>query len=158
MTWIRISLGAQTLTLHDGDHIVSVYSVSTAAKGAGEQEGSEQTPCGRHVVAEAIGSDRPLGAVFIGRQFTGDIWGPSRDVEEPDRDWVLSRILRLAGLEPGRNSGGRVDTFARCIYIHGASDRAPMGVPLSHGCIRMRNADVIDLFDRVRAGTLVVID
>jgi hypothetical protein len=156
--WVRISLAAQQLELHDGPHCSRTYRVSTARKGAGERIGSEQTPRGTHRVAALIGADAPCGAVFVGRQFTGEICGASQRAAQPDRDWILTRIVWLAGLEDGRNRGGDVDTFSRCIYIHGTPDDEPMGEPRSHGCIRMRNADVIELFDQLGIGTRVQID
>jgi L,D-transpeptidase YbiS len=157
-TSLRISLREQSLALLDDDHVVKTYSISTAANGAGEESGSGQTPRGRHDVRELIGANQPSGVIFVGRQSTGDVWTPELQADNPDRDWMLSRIIRLGGLEDGRNSGASVDTFERCIYIHGASDHAPMGVPRSRGCIRMRNDDVIDLFGQIRIGTIVEID
>jgi hypothetical protein len=97
----------------------------------------------------------PAGTAFRGRRPTGEIWSPELEVAQPGRDWVLTRILWLCGLESGRNRGGDVDTFRRYIYIHGTPEDQPMGEPRSHGCIRMRNADVIELFERVAAGTRI---
>lgn len=151
---ITISLSDQTLTL-DADGGTRTWPVSTAAAGAGEQQGSGQTPRGRHLVRARFGAGLPAGAAFSGRRFTGQRFTEALARREPERDWVLSRILWLGGLEPGRNQGGSVDSFRRFIYIHGTPDQAPMGEPASHGCIRMRNADVVTLFDRVPAGTRV---
>jgi lipoprotein-anchoring transpeptidase ErfK/SrfK len=95
--------------------------------------------------------------VFVGRRPTGELFGDELQARHPGRDWILTRILWLSGLEPGRNRLGNVDTMRRYIYIHGSPDAARMGTPGSHGCIRMHNADVIDLFDRVPAGTRVLI-
>jgi L,D-transpeptidase YbiS len=155
---IRVSLTAQQLELREGGTCRRVYPVSTGRNGAGERIGSEQTPRGAHEVAALIGDAAPSGAVFVGRQFTGEICTPALRAEQPGRDWILSRIVWLAGLEDGRNRGGDVDTFARFIYIHGTADDEPMGVPQSHGCIRMRNADVIELFGQLAVGTRVQID
>lgn len=155
---VRVRIGAQTLELMEGERVLKAYGVSTAAKGAGESEGSEQTPRGRHEVRAKIGEHEPCGAVFVGRRATGEICTPERLCEEPDRDWILTRILWLRGLEPGRNRRGAVDTMRRYIYIHGTPHEDAIGVPASHGCIRMRNADVIELFDRVEPGTLVDIE
>jgi L,D-transpeptidase YbiS len=119
--------------------------------------GSEQTSRGCHDVREMIGADEPVGTVFVGRQPTGELWTSELHAAEPARDWMLSRIIRLGGLEQGRNSGVGVDTFERCIDIHGASDHAPVGATYSHGCIRMRNDDVLDLFERIGIGTVVEI-
>ena len=154
---IEIDIGAQSLTLlRDRDGVaVASYCVSTALKGPGEVEGSGCTPRGRHVVRARIGGGAPPGAVFRGRRPTGEVWTPELAERFPGRDWILSRILWLSGCEPGRNRLGAVDTMRRYIYIHGTPDDQPMGVPLSHGCIRMRNRDVIELFERVPVGTVV---
>lgn len=133
------------------------WPVSTARKGAGEQEGSEQTPRGRHEVRAKIGAGAPAGAVFVARRATGEICTPERARAEPERDWVLSRILWLRGLEPGRNRRGNVDSMRRTIYIHGTPDEAALGAPASHGCIRMSSAAVIELFDLIEPGTEVEI-
>lgn len=131
------------------------YPVSTAANGLGEESGSYRTPRGRHRIAEKIGAGQPLFAVFRARVPTGEIWTPALDAECPGRDWILTRILWLEGLEPGRNAGGNVDSHARYIYIHGTSEEHRLGSPASHGCVRMANADVADLFALVEAGTEV---
>ena len=156
--WIRVSLAAQQLELREGDTCHRIYPVSTGLNGAGERIGSEQTPRGAHEVAALIGDAAPSGAVFVGRQCTGEICSPALRADQPARDWILTRIVWLAGLEDGRNRGGDVDTFSRYIYIHGTPDDEPMGAPHSHGCIRMRNADVIELFDQLAVGTRVQID
>ncbi len=150
---IDIDLAAQKLVLRNGAK--KAYDISSAANGAGEREGSFCTPRGRHRIRAKIGAGQPAGAVFRGRRPTGDVY--SRELAEaaPGRDWILSRILWLCGEEIGRNRLGNVDTMRRYIYIHGAADTAVMSVPGSIGCIRMRNADVIDLFDRVAVGTPV---
>jgi L,D-transpeptidase YbiS len=153
--WIRINLGAQLLELLEGDLVLSAYSVSTAINGGGERVDSGKTPRGLHEVRELIGHGTPSGAVFVGRKWTGEVCTPQLQAGDSERDWMLSRLIWLAGLEVGKNCGGDVDTFARYIYIHGTPDSEPVGEPRSHGCIRMRNADVIALFDRVDIGTLV---
>jgi lipoprotein-anchoring transpeptidase ErfK/SrfK len=155
---IRVTLGTQRLELLEDDRVLAAYPVSTATRGAGERMGSEQTPCGRHEVRELIGDGAPTGAVFVGRRPTGEVCTPELRRAHPERDWILTRIIQLGGLEEGRNRGGDVDTFARCIYVHGTSDEESIGTPCSHGCIRMRNADVIALFDAVEPGTPVDID
>ncbi|HQT00771.1 MAG: hypothetical protein B7Y26_07785 [Hydrogenophilales bacterium 16-64-46] len=139
----------------DGDILLRQYPVSTALKGPGELSGSHCTPRGLHRIAEKIGAGAPLYSVFKSRQPTGEIWTPELDARYPDRDWILTRILWLAGQEPGRNQGGQVDTYDRYIYIHGTSEEHRLGTPVSHGCIRMSNSDVLDLFDRVAIGTAV---
>lgn len=155
---IRIAISQQTLTFDDGRGESVVYPVSTALNGAGEQEGSGCTPRGRHIVRACIGAGQPLNAVFVGRRPTGEIWSPALAARYPERDWILTRILWLSGCEPGRNRLGAVDSMRRFIYIHGTPDTEPMGVPASHGCVRMRNQAVAALFDRVRAGCPVTID
>ncbi|PZP52707.1 MAG: L,D-transpeptidase [Azospira oryzae] len=152
---IRVSIPDQQLDLIEDERLIRRYPVSTAAAGAGEQAGSLRTPRGRHVVRAKIGAGQPINAVFVGRRPTGEIFTPELAARYPDRDWILTRILWLSGCEPGFNRLGSVDTMRRYIYIHGAPDSAPMGTPASHGCIRMRNADVLDLFDRVPVGTRV---
>ncbi|MDD5296517.1 MAG: L,D-transpeptidase [Rhodocyclaceae bacterium] len=156
MVSLRISLSEQSLELRDGEgRVLRRYAVSTALKGGGESSGSFQTPRGRHVVRARIGAGAPLGAVFKGRRPTGEIWSPQLASAHPGKDWILTRILWLSGCEPGRNRLGSVDTMRRYIYIHGTADTEPMGEPRSHGCIRMRNQDILELFDLVPAGTLV---
>ena len=156
MPTIEISIPEQTLRLLDerGD-VVRTYSVSTARNGPGEQSGSFCTPRGWHVVRARIGDGQPVNTVFVRRRPTGEVWSPELATKHPGRDWILTRILWLSGLEPGFNRLGNVDTMRRFIYIHGSSDTAVMGEPGSIGCVRMRNEDVIDLFDRVPVGTLV---
>lgn len=157
MRRLEVSIADQTLTLFEDDQPLAVYLVSTALKGAGEISGSEQTPRGEHVVRARIGAGAESGTVFRGRRPTGEVWTPALAAAHPGRDWILSRILWLSGCEPGRNRLGNCDSMRRYIYIHGTPDTEPMGEPRSHGCIRMRNADVIDLFDRVPAYTPVSI-
>jgi L,D-transpeptidase YbiS len=154
---IEIDLARQTLRLRERGQVVLEYPVSTAANGAGEQYGSECTPRGRHVVYRKIGAGSPENSVFVGRQPTGERYSPALAAGTPGRDWILTRILWLDGCEPGRNLGGDVDTRSRHIYIHGVPDEVEMGKPGSHGCIRMRNRDVIELFDYVDEGTPVMI-
>jgi L,D-transpeptidase YbiS len=142
---IEIDVGKQELRLPGGKR----YAISTAKNGLGEQNGSFCTPRGRHLVRAKIGAGQPLGAVFVRRRPTGEVWSPALHAKYPGRDWMLTRILWLSGCEVGRNRLGDVDTMRRMIYIHGAPDSAEMGKPGSHGCIRMRNADVAELFERV---------
>ncbi|AGA90822.1 hypothetical protein Thimo_2069 [Thioflavicoccus mobilis 8321] len=154
---MHVDIASQTLVLHDGGRPLACYPVSTGVNGPGERDGSGCTPRGWHRVRLAIGAGCPVGTVFRGRRPTGEVYTPELAARFPERDWVLTRILWLTGLEPGRNRGGACDTLRRFIYIHGCPDSEPMGVPRSHGCIRMRNADLFDLFPRVAAGTLVEI-
>jgi hypothetical protein len=155
--WLRVRLSEQVLELLEGDRVVRTFAVSTSARGAGERAGSEQTPRGRHEIREVIGAGEPPGAVFVGRRPTGEVCSPDLVRAHPGRDWILSRILWLGGLEEGRNRGGEVDSFARFVYVHGTADEASLGSPRSHGCIRMSNADVIELLEQVAPGTLVEI-
>jgi lipoprotein-anchoring transpeptidase ErfK/SrfK len=153
---IEISIGAQTLSLFDDSgRIMRQYAVSTASKGAGETSGSYCTPRGKHVVRAKIGGGQRENAVFVARRPTGEIYSTALGNQFPDRDWILTRILWLSGCEAGKNRLGCVDTMRRYVYIHGSPDQATMGVPGSHGCIRMRNADIVELFDLVPAYTLV---
>lgn len=155
---LRVDIGAQRLECVVDGVLSRSYAVSTALNGTGQREGSECTPVGAHVVRARIGAGLPPGAVLVARRPTGEIYTPAMRKLEPDRDWILTRILWLGGLEPGRNLDGDVDTMRRYIYIHGAPDEATMGEPGSHGCIRMRNDDIVELFDRVRVGTRVLIE
>ncbi len=152
---IEISLEDQRLYLMESGDLAQVYSVSTARNGPGQKNGSECTPLGRHVVRARIGEGQPPGAVFVARRPTGEIFRPEMLREFPERDWILTRILWLSGTERGRNRLGDVDSMRRYIYVHGTPDETPIGVPGSHGCIRMHNDDIIALFERVAVGTPV---
>lgn len=155
---IRVSLARQVLELYgDAGQLLATYPVSSAAKGAGEASGSYCTPRGRHLIRAKIGGGQPLNAVFRGRRPTGEIFGPELAAQFPERDWILSRILWLSGREPGFNRLGKVDTMARYIYIHGTGEEGRLGSPVSHGCIRMANRDIAELFDLVPAFTEVEI-
>lgn len=157
MKTLRVSIAEQTLFLLEDGREVARWPVSTALKGAGELSGSLQTPRGAHIIRARIGAGAPAGAVFRGRRPTGEVWSPELAEAHPGRDWILSRILWLSGKEPGRNRLGNCDSMRRYIYIHGTPDNEPMGEPRSHGCIRMRNDDVIALFDEVPVYTPVLI-
>ncbi len=153
---IEISLPQQLLRVYGcADALVREYRISSALNGPGERQNSGCTPRGRHIIRAKIGGGAPIGAVFRGRRPTGEIWTQQLAEAHPERDWILTRILWLSGCEPGRNRLGVVDTMRRYIYIHGTGDDQPMGVPLSHGCIRMRNHDIAELFDLVLPGTRV---
>lgn len=155
---IYISLAAQRLTLYRDGSNIGQWPVSTAAAGAGELAGSGCTPRGVHRVRAAIGQNMPIYSVFVGRRPTGEIYSEALGSRFPERDWILTRILWLTGTEPGRNRGGVVDTLRRFIYIHGTPETEPMGIAASHGCIRMRNADLIQLFDHCNVGLSVFIE
>ena len=155
---IEISISKQTLTLFDNfGGVKAKYSVSTAANGVGCEKNSGCTPLGSHIIRAKIGADAQPNSVFVGRRFTGEICTPELMAEFPERDWILTRILWLSGTEVGKNRLGNVDTMQRYIYIHGTPDSTEMSKIGSHGCIRMRNDDVIALFDTVPVGTPVVI-
>ena len=155
---IEISISQQTLTLFDNfGGVKAKYSVSTAANGVGCEKDSGCTPLGVHIIRAKIGAGAAPNTVFVGRRATGEICTPELMAEFPNRDWILTRILWLSGKEIGKNRLGNVDTMQRYIYIHGTPDSTDMGMIGSHGCVRMRNADVIALFDAVPVGTSVVI-
>jgi L,D-transpeptidase YbiS len=155
---IQISISKQTLTVLDGDgELLSQYAVSTAANGVGCEKDSGCTPLGQHIIRAKIGDGAQTSAVFVGRRATGEICTPELMAQFPERDWILTRILWLSGTEHGVNRLGNVDTMQRYIYIHGTPDSTEMGKIGSHGCIRMRNDDVIALFDMVPVGTPVSI-
>ncbi|AHL76096.1 hypothetical protein CH92_13720 [Stutzerimonas stutzeri] len=157
LDFIHISIADQLLYGFSGDRLCVRLPISTARNGVGERNGSGCTPRGRHQVRARIGEGLPCGAVLRGRRWTGEVWTQELHDRFPGRDWILSRILWLSGCEPGFNRMGAVDTFRRYIYLHGTPDPEPMGEPLSHGCIRLRNADLLDLFPRVAAGCAVQI-
>ncbi|MFN2308830.1 MAG: L,D-transpeptidase family protein [Gammaproteobacteria bacterium] len=154
-TLIRISLAQQRLQLLKAGQVLREYAVSTAANGPGELRDSGCTPRGWHEICARIGAGCAPGTVFLGRRPTGERYSDALAHRHPERDWILTRILWLRGLEPGRNRHGRVDTQRRYIYLHGCPDSTPLGVPRSHGCVRMRNADIVELFEQVKPGTRV---
>ncbi len=156
--YLRVSIPRQAIDLIMGNATLDTWPVSTARNGPGEQRGSECTPRGWHRIRARIGEGLPLGTVFRGRRPTGEKYGDELDARFPGRDWILTRILWLGGLEPGFNRYGPVDTTWRYVYIHGSPDHGVTGVPASHGCVRLRNADMIDLFDRVPLGMRVLIE
>lgn len=158
MAKIIVSIASQTLALTDDTgKLVKRYPVSTAKSGPGEENGSYCTPRGKHVIRAKIGAGQPVNTVFVKRRATGEIYTPELGAQYPDRDWILTRILWLSGCEIGFNRLGTVDTMRRYIYIHGCPDNMETGKPGSIGCIRMRNQDLLELFDHVEAGTPVEI-
>ena len=144
----------QRVLVIQGRRVLRSYPCSTARAGLGNRRGSGRTPRGWHEIGEKIGAGAPIGAIFKARQWTGQVWTPSH---KSDEDLILSRILRLAGLEDGINCGGDVDTWERLIYIHGTNDEASLGTPASHGCVRLSNRDAIELSDLVRPGCPVLV-
>jgi len=147
------------MSLYDEDGaLLHEYPVSTSKYGTGCQNGSEKTPLGLHRIADKLGGAMPVNEVFIGRIPQGSLQECiERDVDLPD-DVIMSRIMWLEGMEPGRNKGGYVDTYQRYIYIHGTNHEDQIGTPTSIGCIRMRNQDVVDLFRLVEVGSEVLIE
>ena len=155
---INIHIASQQLELlDDAGKLLRCYTVSTAANGVGEVCGSYCTPRGRHIIRAKIGTGQPENTVFVRRRPTGEIYTPELGAQFPGRDWILTRILWLSGCEAGFNRLGESDTMRRYIYIHGTPDSVQVGAPGSHGCIRMHNTDMIELFDLVPAGTAVEI-
>jgi lipoprotein-anchoring transpeptidase ErfK/SrfK len=157
-TRLEIDLARQRLRHYADTRLVREYWVSTARNGPGERMHSECTPRGRHAIAEKIGADAPMNSVFVGRRPTGEIWSPAyATTQPPGRDWILTRILWLTGLEPGVNQGGEVDSHARYIYLHGTPDDTALGRPGSRGCVRLRNRDIVELFAHVEVGDEVLL-
>ena len=152
---IIVSIADQTLTLINSGRPLRTYPVSTALKGVGERIGSSCTPRGQHRIRAKIGAGCAENTVFVGRRPTGEIYSSILAENYPARDWILSRVLWLCGCEPGKNRFGTVDTMRRYIYLHGCPDSEPIGIPQSHGCIRMRNRDIIELFEMIEVGTTV---
>lgn len=153
---IEITIATQQLDLlNDDGKIVRQYRISSAKNGTGQENGSFCTPLGKHIIRAKIGAGQPVNTVFIKRRPTGEIYTPELAQQFPKRDWILTRILWLCGCEPGFNRFGSVDTMRRYIYIHGTPDSVEMGTPGSIGCIRMRNSELLELFDWVDAGTQV---
>jgi len=152
---IQVHLLQQTLELLQDHQCVKIYSISTGENGIGEEVDSGKTPRGRHIIHAKVGDGYEPNTVFIKRQATGEIFTPQMRSEYPDRDWILTRILWLAGVELGKNQGDSVDTLSRYIYIHGSPDDVQLGIPGSKGCIRMHNAAMIELFDSVEMGTAI---
>lgn len=159
MNSIKVNITDQTLTLLDVQgEVLHCYPVSTSKYGPGCENGSEKTPLGLHRIKDKIGGAMPINEVFIGRMPRGSLDECRASGEELPDDIITSRILWLEGMEPGRNQGSYVDTYQRYIYIHGTSEEDKIGTPASIGCIRMRNADVVELYRLVESGTEVLIE
>lgn len=153
---INISIAQQQLDLlGDDGQLIQQFSISSAKNGVGQANGSFCTPLGKHIIRAKIGQGQPTNTVFIRRRPTGEIYSPALGEQFPKRDWILTRIMWLSGCEPGFNRGGTVDTMRRYVYIHGSPDSVEMGKPGSIGCIRMRNADLLTLFDQIHPGITV---
>jgi hypothetical protein len=154
---IHISVQKQELLCYEADNLITTYPVSTGKNGVGEQINSECTPRGWHKVYSVLGVEHEINSVFIARKWTGEIYSPELEKNNPGRDWIVTRILQLEGLEQGRNKSGDVDSLKRCIYIHGTPDSTRLGIPGSRGCVRMRNNEIINLAQWVTTDTLVYI-
>jgi len=152
--YVAVDTGAQRLFVVDDEKIDKSYPVSTSSRGTGNREGSFQTPRGVHRIREKYGAGAPLGRIFRDRIDTGETW----PVGNPGDNLILTRILRLEGLESGVNKGPGIDSYERYIYIHGTNNEHRIGEPFSQGCVCMKNADVIELFDSIEEGAVVVID
>ena len=155
--YIEISIQNQLLTLFENKRVKKEYPISSGLNGTGCEKDSGKTPLGQHLIRAKIGAGQPINCVFVGRRPTGEIFSADLAASQPKRDWILSRILWLSGTEKGFNRLGNVDTMQRYIYIHGTPDSEPMGIPCSHGCIRMRNDDIVELFDLIEVNTPVEI-
>ena len=151
---IWVSIERQEVLLIDNGRAVKRYRCSTAAAGAGNVMDSGMTPLGWHQVGAKIGGELEMGAVLKDRKWTGEVWSAG---EQTEKDLILSRILRLEGLEDGKNRGGDVDTWSRYIYIHGTNQVEVLGQPASAGCIRLDPQEVIDLYEQVDEGCCVLI-
>lgn len=157
MLQLMVDITKQLLFAQSDTHLIRTYSISTAKKGVGEQWGSEQTPRGKHIIRAKIGEHCAINTIFVKRRPTGEIFTSAMRIRYPERDWILTRILWLSGLEKGKNRLGLCDTMRRYIYIHGSPDDIAMGIPGSRGCIRMRNQDIIELFHYTPVGTVITI-
>lgn len=148
---IEITISNQTLSLFDGEKFIKPYPISSSKYGIGNAAGSNKTPLGKHVIAKKIGEEALKNTIFKARQNSGEI----AQIDQEEGDLVTSRIMWLKGLESGINSGKGIDSYNRFIYIHGTAEEKAIGKPASHGCIRMYNDDVIELFNLVKEGTPV---
>lgn len=154
---IEVNISAQVLYLRYDQEIIKKYAVSTAKNGPGEARNSECTPRGLHIIRAKIGASACANTVFVGRRPSGEIYDVALSAKFPQRDWILTRILWLSGLEIGKNRLGLVDTMRRYIYIHGTPDEVALGTPGSRGCVRMHNKDIIELFELVSPGVQVLL-
>lgn len=156
--WVFIQSKTQVMECYEEDVLKKSYLISTAKNGLGEKKGSECTPRGWHRIHSILGLKNEVNSVFVARQWTGEIYSHDLAIQHPNRDWILTRIIQLDGLEPGRNKGGEVDSLERYIYIHGTPDSTLLGREGSRGCVRMRNSDIIELARWVEINCLVYIE
>lgn len=155
---LHASIQSQLLSVYENNKLIKQYPISTAKNGVGETRGSEQTPRGQHIIRAKIGEGCAANTIFVARRPTGEIFSSEMKILYPERDWILTRILWLSGLEVGKNRLGNVDTMRRYIYIHGTPDETLMDIPGSKGCLRMRNLDLIELYGLVTHGTELLIE
>lgn len=151
---VWVSVGEQVMRVVRGNTLLYQARCGTALAGVGSESNSMKTPLGWHKIVKKLGDGAVRGQVFRSRQATREVWQPG---EQPAEDLVLTRVLLLDGLEPGLNKGGNVDSYARNIYIHGTNDEARLGTPSSHGCVRLSNDDVVEVFNLLPEGTPVLI-
>jgi L,D-transpeptidase YbiS len=154
---LKVTISTQTMEVFRDEQCIRNYLISSAKNGAGEIFGSEKTPRGWHVIRAKIGDNAPANTVFVKRRPTGEIYTPELKKQFPERDWILTRIFWLSGLEIGKNRLGEVDTMRRYVYIHGTPDEVRMGASGSRGCIRMRNSEIIELFNEIPVGSRLFI-
>ena len=154
---ILVDISEQRLYLKSGEQTLVSYPISTSKYGEGSKENSFKTPLGNHIIKEKIGENAPINTIFISRINTKNIASIENKPKNTENDYVTSRIMWLEGEENGVNKGPGIDSYERYIYIHGTHEEGLIGVKASHGCIRMFNVDVIDLYDRIHNGTKVII-
>ena len=155
--FIYVGIKRQELVLFENAKIVNKYPISSAKNGSGNEFNSEKTPLGLHTIKSKYGHKTPTCGVFDHRKFTGEITTINHDTLSTNKDIISSRIIRIEGLEQGYNKGEGVDTYMRKIYIHGTNEEGLIGQQVSHGCIRMKNIDIVELFNKVNNNTLIVI-
>jgi lipoprotein-anchoring transpeptidase ErfK/SrfK len=155
--WLLVDVSKQCLYVMQDSHVTGEYKISTSRYGLGCQQDSYKTPTGAHAIKQKIGDGAAIGEIFKGRQATGQQAQISTQAEHDDEDLILTRICWLIGLEPGKNAGAGVDSYARYIYIHGTQEEGLLGRAVSKGCIRMANCSLVDLFERVKEGTFIYI-
>lgn len=154
---IYVAVKQQKLFMIEGEQVVAEFDVSTARNGLGGQIGSQKTPPGLHIVKEKVGENVPVGGIIREKVYTGETANIERGAVRVSGDFITTRLFHLAGMEPGVNRDGEKDSYRRGIMIHGTPEEGLIGQPVSHGCIRMTNADVLTLFSMVDSGTYVVI-
>lgn len=155
--YMYVSVKHQRLYLIVNDSTIRKYPISTAAKGIGSKMNSFKTPPGLHTISRKIGDNVPIGGLFQSRMYTGRQVKILTEKQKADGDYVTTRIMWLQGEEPGLNKGRSVDSYNRYIYIHGTAEEGYLGQPASHGCIRMKNTDVIELYNMIEEGTPILI-